>query len=109
MADSPLDNLTFEEALAELERVVRELEDGQVGLEASLTCYEKGISLLKRCHGQLRAAEQRIMILTGVDEAGQPMTAPFEHAATAVNDANEDRKRTARRRPPPENTRKIFD
>ena len=71
MSDSPPDNLTFEQALAELEGIVHELEDGQIGLEESLARYEKGVGLLKRCYGQLRQAEQRILLLTG-DGRGRP-------------------------------------
>ncbi|HEV3263112.1 MAG TPA: exodeoxyribonuclease VII small subunit [Gemmataceae bacterium] len=83
MTNPPPDNLTFEQALAELERIVRELEDGNTGLEESLARYELGVGLLKRCYGQLCQAEQRILLLTGVDEDGRPITHPFEHAATA--------------------------
>jgi exodeoxyribonuclease VII small subunit len=81
--ESPPDNLTFEQALAELERIVHELEDGEVGLEESLARYEQGVGLLKRCYGQLRAAEQRILQLTGMDDQGQPISQPFAHTATA--------------------------
>jgi exodeoxyribonuclease VII small subunit len=73
---------TFEQSLLDLERIVNELEDGQTGLEASLALYEKGIHLIKRCHSQLRQAEQRILTLTGVDEEGQAVVQPFEHSAT---------------------------
>jgi exodeoxyribonuclease VII small subunit len=83
MSDAPPDNLTYEQALAELEQIVRDLEDGQTGLEESLARYERGVGLLKRCYGQLCQAEQRILLLAGVDEAGRPVTRPFEHAATA--------------------------
>jgi len=83
MTDSPLDNLTFEQALAELERIVGELEDGNTGLEESLARYERGVGLLKLCYGQLCEAEQRILTVTGVDEEGRPITHPFGHAATA--------------------------
>jgi exodeoxyribonuclease VII small subunit len=78
MNDSPDDKLTFEDALAEMEHVVRELEDGAIGLEDALGQYERGIALLKRCYGQLRQAEQKIQQLTGVDAEGQPVTQPFE-------------------------------
>jgi exodeoxyribonuclease VII small subunit len=81
--ESPTDNLTFEQALADLECIVHELEDGEVGLEESLARYEQGVGLLRRCYGQLRAAEQRILQLTGVDEEGQPISHPFAHTATA--------------------------
>jgi exodeoxyribonuclease VII small subunit len=85
MIDPKLEALTFEQALAELERIVRELEDGQTGLEESLARYERGVSLLKRCYGQLSQAEQRVVQLTGVDDNGRPLTQPFEHTPTADN------------------------
>lgn len=74
--------LTFEQSLAELEKVVRDLEDGQTGLEIALERYEQGVGLLKRCYGQLRTAEQRILELTGKDEQGGAITRPFDHAAS---------------------------
>jgi exodeoxyribonuclease VII small subunit len=83
VSESPADSLNFEQALAELERTVRELEDGQPGLEDSLARYERGVTLLKHCYGQLARAEQRILLLTGADADGKPLTTPFEHAATA--------------------------
>jgi exodeoxyribonuclease VII small subunit len=82
MNTPPAENLTFEQALAELERIVRDLEDGQTDLEQALCRYEQGVGLLKSCYAQLQQAEQRITLLTGLDEDGQPVTRPFEHAAT---------------------------
>ncbi len=90
------DNLTFEQAVAELERIVRELEDGQTGLEESLCRYEQGVGLLKHCYGQLRQAEQRILLLAGDDGEGRPVTRPFEHAAT-LEGAQADVKRRPKR------------
>ena len=92
MSDFPLDCLTFEQALAALEQTVRQLEDGPVGLEESLACYERGIGLLKRCYAQLREAEQKIVLLTGTDPGGAPLTQPFAPPATEV--AKEPRRRT---------------
>jgi exodeoxyribonuclease VII small subunit len=87
MSTSSPDPPTFEQALAELDRIVRDLEDGQIGLEDSLARYEEGVGLLKRCYAQLREAEQRILLLTGVDEEGQPVLQPFQHTATAEGKA----------------------
>ncbi len=81
MPETGADKLTFEQALVELEQIVRILEDGQTGLEASLAHYEEGVGLLRRCYGQLRQAEQRIVELLGVDGEGQALTQPFEHTA----------------------------
>jgi exodeoxyribonuclease VII small subunit len=93
MSDPPTDNLTFEQALAELECVVRDLEDGQTGLEGALARYEAGVRLLKNCYHQLRIAEQRILLLTGEDADGKPVLQDFEHSATAESEKPEVRRR----------------
>lgn len=82
MPDAASENLTFEQALAELERIVRELEEGKIGLEDSLAKYEQGVGLLRRCYAQLQKVAQRIEELVGQDAEGQPLTRPFAHAAT---------------------------
>ena len=82
----PADEPKFEDALCELEQIVRDLEDGQIDLEESLARYERGVALLRRCYGQLRDAEQRILQLTGAGEDGEPILRPFVHAASADTD-----------------------
>ena len=57
-------NMSFEEALARLEEIVRSLESGNAPLDASLSMFEEGISLVKYCNGKLDGAEQKIKILT---------------------------------------------
>ena len=69
---------TFEDALVELEKIVGDLEDGNTGLEQALKRYEDGVALLRRCYDQLRKGEQRIVELTGKDEAGNPILKTFE-------------------------------
>src|SRR5437762_12932996 len=93
MSDSPCDSLTFEQALGELEQTVRDLEDGDLGLEDALARYERGISLLRQCHAQLRQAEQKVTLLTGVDGEGQPVTQPFAPAPTGPDVTRADGKR----------------
>jgi exodeoxyribonuclease VII small subunit len=92
MPETPCDAPTFEQALADLERIVRELEDGKIGLEESLARYEQGVALLKRCYGQLRQVEQKIVELTGVDGEGNPVTKPFDHNAS-MESAKDPKKR----------------
>lgn len=72
----------FEESLAELERIVEALEDGQLGLDEALTRYEEGVALVKLCHARLQQAEQRILLVTRIDPRGQPVLQPFKHEAT---------------------------
>lgn len=59
-----VDKLTFEEALAELEMIVGQLEKGNVPLEQSIAIYERGALLRERCDALLKAAEARIEKIT---------------------------------------------
>ena len=54
---------SFEQALAELEKIVGEVEQGQVGLEQSIEKYEKGMKMVKHCREILEVAEKRIEVL----------------------------------------------
>ena len=53
----------FEAAIAELETIVKKLEDGELALEKSLELYERGVQLSRFCHTKLEEAEKRIEIL----------------------------------------------
>ena len=63
----------FEAAIAELESIVKKLEDGDLPLETSLQLYERGVHLSRFCHARLEEAERRIEIL---NERGQLKPAP---------------------------------
>ena len=52
--------MTFEQALAELEKIVQDLERGQLDLEAAITAYERGTHLKRHCEGKLREAQLRV-------------------------------------------------
>ena len=70
--------MSFEEALAELEAVVRALEDGKVPLERSIDLYERGETLRKRCDTRLKAAEMRVEKIVAQGETPRG-TEPFEN------------------------------
>lgn len=55
--------LSFEDALAELDRIVRGLEGGQQKLEDAITAYERGARLRQHCEAKLAAAEQRVQVI----------------------------------------------
>ena len=74
---------SFEDSLSDLERIVRDLEDGQLGLDEALARYEQGVALIRACQTQLGAAEQRILTLTGAEADGEAVLQPFAHEATA--------------------------
>ncbi len=94
----------FEDALAGLETIVHELEEGQIGLAEALGRYEQGIRLLKQCYGLLENAQRRIEVLTGIDANGNPMTEPFEEPA--ANSLEEKVQMRSQRRSKPSEPRK---
>jgi len=61
----------FEQALAELESLVEQMEKGEMTLEDSLTKFEKGIALTRICQEQLKAAEQKVQMLVEKDHQFQ--------------------------------------
>jgi exodeoxyribonuclease VII small subunit len=73
MADTPVTDvkkLSFERAIEELETIVKRLEEGKVPLEESVTIYERGEALKRRCEELLRQAEARVEKIT-TDASGQ--------------------------------------
>ena len=68
----------FEAAIAELETIVKKLEEGDLALEQSLALYERGVQLSRFCHAQLEQAEKRIEIL---NERGELNPAPASFGA----------------------------
>lgn len=77
MADSkskPVDKMSFEEALAELEVIVRQLEAGDVELEKSIAIYERGAALKAHCDARLKSAELKVEQI--VQGANGPATEP---------------------------------
>ena len=77
---------TFEESIAQLERVVGELESGNLGLAESLGHYEAGVKHLKSCYLLLEQAERKIELLSGVDASGNPISEPFTAGEEAARD-----------------------
>ncbi len=73
----------FETAIAELEQIVRTLEEGDLTLEKSLELYERGVQLSRFCHARLEDAERRIQIL---NDRGQLEPAPAALDAIAGDD-----------------------
>ncbi|HUY69154.1 MAG TPA: exodeoxyribonuclease VII small subunit [Alphaproteobacteria bacterium] len=70
--------LGFEEALAELEKIVRQLEDGKAKLDDAIAAYQRGAQLKQHCETKLREAQMKIeQIAIGPD--GKVATKPFEN------------------------------
>ena len=68
--------LSFEEALVELEKIVRQLEEGKTPLEQSIAAYERGIALKNYCDGKLKEAQLKIEKIS-VATDGTVKTSPF--------------------------------
>lgn len=71
MSEAPISEMSFEQAMAELERVVGQLERGDVPLDQSIALYSRGADLKKHCEAKLRAAEEKVSQIT-LDSDGQP-------------------------------------
>jgi len=64
MKKEVVEQLTFEESLDQLTRLVEQLESGKLDLEASVAAFEDGVLLSRRCETLLEGAEQRLTILS---------------------------------------------
>jgi len=86
---------TFETQLAALEKIVRELERGDLPLEQSLKLFEDGVKLSRECQERLNQAERRIEILLR-DSEGRPVLSAFDEeeargfAVTGEDEAGDD-------------------
>lgn len=72
MTDRPVDEMSFEEAMAELEQVLGQLERGDVALDDSIKLYERGAALKARCETKLKEAEEKVAAIT-LDADGNPV------------------------------------
>ena len=74
------EKMSYEEAIERLNRIVNDLEKGNLPLADSLTLFEEGTALMKRCTELLDQAEQKVVMLKkGPD--GEPVELPFEEKA----------------------------
>jgi exodeoxyribonuclease VII small subunit len=85
MTEGKQESFDFETALQELEGLVSRMERGELTLEESLRCFERGIELTRACQGALRNAEQKVEILTGTGADAE--TAPFDPDTDPADDA----------------------
>jgi len=78
MADeAQISELSFEEALRELERIVTRLESGDAQLQEAIDLYERGDQLRRQCAARLDAAQARIEAIRTDAQGGPAGTAPF--------------------------------
>lgn len=73
-----LSNLSFEDALAQLENIVRELESGRIKLDDAVNAYEKAMALKKLCSDKLAAATLKVEKIE-LNKDGSLSTAPLDN------------------------------
>ena len=71
MSEAKIDAMSFENAMAALEDIVRKLESGDVPLEESIALYERGAKLRAHCEAKLKSAEEKVAQITK-DNDGKP-------------------------------------
>jgi|TARA_B110000977_G_scaffold150186_1_gene190422 exodeoxyribonuclease VII small subunit len=71
MSDTPVNEMSFEAAMTELEAVLGKLERGDVALDESIALYERGALLKARCEAKLKEAEEKVAAIT-LDADGNP-------------------------------------
>lgn len=76
MAKKKLENLSFEESLNELDTIVQNLEQGDLDLEASMSLFERGLTLSKLSQKKLQTAEQKVKIL--LEQHGEQQLHDFD-------------------------------
>lgn len=84
------EKIKFEEALGELETIVKKLEQGGLPLEESLSAFEKGMKLSKICFKKLNEAQRKIEILSKDEESGKITSKPFLLEEIESDDNKED-------------------
>ncbi len=78
MSETPVSEMTFEEAMHALEQVLGQLERGDVALEESISLYERGAALKKRCEEKLKEAEEKVAAITFDGDGAPSVTRPVE-------------------------------
>src|SRR5881227_1462421 len=80
-------DLNFETAMDRLEKIVEQMESGQLPLEDLIVRYEEGMNLVKVCQERLATAEQKIEIIAR-NNAGKPIVKDFEATPEPAAPAN---------------------
>jgi exodeoxyribonuclease VII small subunit len=88
MAKKDSQELKFEEAIADLEQVVEQLESGDLSLEDSLAAFEKGVGLVRYCNQKLSEVEKKVELLVK-DKQGQLQLKAFGNGPAADSESGE--------------------
>ena len=78
MSEIPITEMSFEQAMAELETVVSSLEGSQVALDDSISMYERGAKLKAHCEAKLKSAEEKVAKITFGSDGQPDVLKPFD-------------------------------
>lgn len=92
------EELKFEKAMEKLEKIVQDLESGEISLEDALRRYEEGVKLSRACQAKLAEAEKKIEMLTR-GASGALKKVPFEPGETVESPAEGKRKKSKTNNP----------
>ena len=79
MSETEMSAMSFEAALGELEKLVQDLERGQLDLDEAISAYERGTALKEHCRTKLADAQMRVEKLS-MTATGEPKVEPFDSA-----------------------------
>ena len=88
MARKDSQELKFEEAIADLQQVVEQLESGDLSLEDSLAAFEKGVGLVRYCNQKLSEVEKKVELLVK-DKQGQLQLKAFDNGTAADSESDQ--------------------
>ena len=88
MANKHAQEFKFEEAIADLQQLVEQLESGDLSLEDSLAAFEKGVGLVRYCNQKLSEVEQKVELLIK-DKEGQLQLKAFGNGPTADSESGQ--------------------
>ncbi len=96
--------VSFEDSFAKIENIVKQLEQGTLGLEQSLAMYQAAVGHLRFCHKKLAQAHRKVEILQNVELDGTADCIPMDDEATELSDKIEtrSRRRSTNSKKPPE-------
>lgn len=92
------ESVQFEQAIAELEQIVRRLEQGGNSLDDDLGDYGRAIKLIQQCHSRLTEAERTVQLLSGLDADGNPVLEIYQQAESNAEKGNLEKKQADRSR-----------
>ncbi len=103
-------SLTFEQAYAQIEAIVKQLEQGTLGLDESLAAYQEAVKHLRFCQSKLNEAVRSVELLNAINEDGSYTTTEFDDAESTLQEKASSRssRRSASKKNEPSRKNDLF-